>query len=201
MVWFILYVSFKFWYFIVDKQSGLRYAWIKEAITDEPWTFICKFTVCLWTGKWRHHANHPYHEIVFCGADCLGKTIIGGENAKLKMLFLCGRSVCCKILCQIGDWVGRDGETVRVKRYSRWIRRINAPAVIHKILSERTVFDFLGRCVSDELAHNRADNLQMRQFLRTYVGEQPLCYLIGHWIPLGKIAQRCPEFAIRSTVL
>lgn len=61
----------------------------------------------------------PYHEIVFCGADCLGKTIIGGENAELKMLFLCGRSVCCKVLCQIGDWVGRDGETVRVKRYSR----------------------------------------------------------------------------------
>lgn len=118
-----------------------------------------------------------------------------------KMLFLCGRSVCCKVLCQIGDWVGRDGETVRVKRYSRWIRRINAPAVIHKILSERAVFDFLGRCVSDELAHNRADNLQMRQFLRTYVGEQPLCYLIGHWIPLGKIAQRCPEFAVRSAVL
>lgn len=57
--------------------------------------------------------------LFFCGADCLGKTIIGGENAELKMLFLCGRSVCCKVLCQIGDWVGRDGETVRVKRYSR----------------------------------------------------------------------------------
>ena len=80
------------------------------------------------------------------------------------------RTVCCKVFVQIGERVAGDGKCVRVERCAGCRSRVDARSVVHKIRVEALLLNLLRRQIPRELIHDRADHLEMRQFLCTDKG-------------------------------
>ena len=96
----------------------------------------------------------------------------------------------------VGDGIARDLHRRRRPRIAGGELREHAGSVIHKIGVETGGLDLLLGQVSSQLVNQRADHLQMPQFLRADVGQQALQLRIGHGVALGKVAQGRAQFLL-----
>ena len=106
-----------------------------------------------------------------------------------------------QVLCEVRDGVAGDlhgGGGPGIAGGELWE---HAGSVIHKIGVETGGLDLLLGQVSSQLVNQRADHLQMPQFLCTDVGQQALQLRIGHGVALGKVAQGRAQLAVGTAVL
>lgn len=83
------------------------------------------------------------------------------------MLSLHDRSICCKVLCQVGDGVARDLHGTGGPRRAGGKLWENAGRVVDKIGGEARLADLLLRQIARELVDNGANHLKMPQLLCT----------------------------------
>ena len=81
------------------------------------------------------------------------------------MSLLRGRSICCKVLCQVGDGVARNLHGAGGPRRAGGKLRENAGRVVDKIGGESSLLDLFLREISRELVDDGADHLKMPQLL------------------------------------
>lgn len=89
-------------------------------------------------------------------------------NAFRLWLCLHGRSICCEILCEIGDGVAGDGHGRGAPGGTGGGLRVDAGGVVDKVICEAGRLDLLLCERPRQLVHDRADHLQMPQLLCTY---------------------------------
>lgn len=83
-----------------------------------------------------------------------------------KRLFLQLRSICCKVLVQIGNRVALDADILHVEGNARRRDRIDPRRVVDEIGVEAGLFDLVDREVPRELGNDRADHLKVSKFIR-----------------------------------
>ena len=81
------------------------------------------------------------------------------------MLFLCSRTICCKVLCQVGDGIARDLHGTGGPRRAGSKLWENAGRVVDKIGGEARLADLLLRQIARELVDDGANHLKMSQLL------------------------------------
>lgn len=84
------------------------------------------------------------------------------------MLFLRSRTIGCQILREVGDGVAGDGHGRGAPGRAGGGLRVDAGGVVDKIIRKACRLDLLLRERPRQLVHDRADHLQMPQFLSTY---------------------------------
>lgn len=117
------------------------------------------------------------------------------------MLSLHDRSICGKILSEVRDGIAGDLHGGGRPGAAGGKLREHTGGVIHKIGVEAGGFDLLLGQIPGQLMDQRADHLQMPQFLRADVGQQALQLRIGHGVALGKVAQGRAQLAVGTAVL
>ena len=83
------------------------------------------------------------------------------------MSLLRGRSICCKVLCQVGDGVARNLHGAGGPRRAGSKLWENAGRVVDKIGGEARLADLLLRQIARELVDDGANHLKMPQLLCT----------------------------------
>ena len=86
------------------------------------------------------------------------------------MLSLHDCSICCQVLCQIGDGIAADLDAGCGPGRTGGCGGVDAGGVVDKIGVEAGGFDLILRQVPGQLVDDGADHLQVPQFLCTYRG-------------------------------
>ena len=106
------------------------------------------------------------------------------------------RTICCEVLCQIGDGVALGLESGGAKGETGGRHRIEGGSVVHKVGVKPAFLDLLNGHPLGQLVDNGADHLHMGQFFRAHVGEGSFDFPKGHGVPLGQVPVCGAQFPV-----
>ena len=128
--------------------------------------------------------------------DFIHVSIIG--QAEYVIIYRACLLLCCQILVKVCQRVARRCNRRRRKRRALRALREHRRAVIGIILRSARSEPILAHRPLGQLINQSADHLKVSQLLGTYIGQKPLCHIIGHNVTLRQIPQARTKLPVRS---
>ena len=103
-------------------------------------------------------------------------------------LFLYGSTICCKVLCQVGDQVALAGHAGGAVGEPGGSGGIHSRSAVHEVGVEPRGFDLLLCEVAGQLVDDGADHFHVAQLLRSDVRQESFQLRVRHGEALAEVA-------------